>query len=451
MNLTRVTLRPRRYASAGLIVLALLLLACGDDDDAAAEADATATPIVAATAAEGDATPAPSDAPPPADSAPLPAATPAVADVFAHIEALAVEVGIRPAGSAGERAGAEYIRGVLEDAGYVVTLEEFETRTRFDDSVLTVGERSFSVSALNGSANATRSGRLVLAGIGTLQELAAADVDGAVVVVDRGTLPFAEKARNAEAAGAAALVVVNTEAGPLFGTLGDFASRIPVVGVQLNVRSELHVLVEAGVEGRVATDAGMRDVSSQNVVATHGDVEACRVLVGGHYDSVFTGPGANDNASGTAVALELARVYRRPGLCFVAFGAEEIGLFGSRAFVADHQLNDLERVLNIDMAGKIDRAVIVGDALLIERIVGFLDEAGGGFPIRPGDLGPFSSSDHASFERAGIPAVTINSGLDAGVIHTSADDIDNIRLDDLETMLRISDIATRGLLLEVVP
>jgi phosphotransferase system enzyme I (PtsI) len=53
----------------------------------------------------------------------------------------------------------------------------------------------------------------------------------------------------------------------------------------------------------------------------------CRAYIGGHYDSVPAGPGANDNASGTATMLELARVRPTDGLCVVAFGAEEVGLF----------------------------------------------------------------------------------------------------------------------------
>lgn len=435
-----------------LVLAALLLLACGDDDDSSADpaATSTSTPVATATAGEGQRTPTAEATPTQADSgAPLPDTTPTAGAVFAHIEALAGDIGVRAAGTEGERAGAEYIRGVLEDAGFVVAIEEFETRARYDDSTFDAGERSFSVFALTGSANTTASGPLVAAGIGTPAELDAADVEGSIAVVDRGTLEFGVKAANAEAAGAIGLVIVNTESGPLFGTLGDFSVSIPVVGVELGIRDELHALVEAGADGRIVADAGMRDVRSQNVVATDGDVEGCRVLLGGHYDSVLAGPGANDNASGTSVALELARHYRRPGLCFVAFGAEEIGLFGSRAFVNDHQLNELDRVLNIDMAGKIDRALIVGDAFLAQEIMDALAEAGGGFPIRPGDFGPFASSDHASFERAGIPAVTINSGLDAGVIHTAEDDIDNIRLADLEMMLRISDIALRALLLEL--
>src|SRR3970040_357872 len=84
----------------------------------------------------------------------------------------------------------------------------------------------------------------------------------------------------------------------------------------------------------VRTRSGPRD--SQNVVARPPGAQ-CRVIAGGHYDSVPAGPGANDNASGTATAVEIARVLAADGefddACFVLFGSEEVGLIGSAAFV----------------------------------------------------------------------------------------------------------------------
>jgi len=103
-----------------------------------------------------------------------------------------------------------------------------------------------------------------------------------------------------------------------------------------------------------------------NVVATIEGIEypdsIC--IMGGHYDSIIqnsvalnTAPGANDNASGVAAALEVARVINKneftpkTTLKFIAFGAEELGLFGSYDY-ATKLYNDQKKVkmmLNNDM------------------------------------------------------------------------------------------------------
>ncbi len=83
-----------------------------------------------------------------------------------------------------------------------------------------------------------------------------------------------------------------------------------------------------------------------------------RILVSAHYDAV-AGPGASDNASGVAVMLEIARYFasmKQEPVCeidFVAFGAEEAALLGSRVFVSRHgkALADVELVFNMDTVG----------------------------------------------------------------------------------------------------
>ncbi len=78
-------------------------------------------------------------------------------------------------------------------------------------------------------------------------------------------------------------------------------------------------------------------------------------LMGGHYDAVLPGAGADDNASGTAAVLEMARVIQdielEKSLIMVLFSAEEVGLWGSHAFV-DSAVNinlDIEGMINLDM------------------------------------------------------------------------------------------------------
>jgi hypothetical protein len=80
------------------------------------------------------------------------------------------------------------------------------------------------------------------------------------------------------------------------------------------------------------------------------------ILVAAHYDTVLTSPGADDNASGVAVVLEVARLLgsrstpRTLQLAF--FDREELGLLGSRAFVANEKhLENLQAVLVLDMVG----------------------------------------------------------------------------------------------------
>ena len=103
-----------------------------------------------------------------------------------------------------------------------------------------------------------------------------------------------------------------------------------------------------------------------NVIATitGSEYPDSLCILGGHYDNIIlTGdpftvvPGANDNASGVAAALEIARVMNkynfrpRNSIMFIAFGAEEIGLFGSLDFAADPDgfFRKISFMLNNDM------------------------------------------------------------------------------------------------------
>ena len=97
-------------------------------------------------------------------------------------------------------------------------------------------------------------------------------------------------------------------------------------------------------------------VTSRNVIATRPG-SGSPVVVGAHLDSVDAGTGAGDNASGVAVLLATAEALRDVELAhpvvFVAFGAEESGLFGSNTYVDQlgEQAGDILAMLNIDSVG----------------------------------------------------------------------------------------------------
>jgi aminopeptidase YwaD len=135
--------------------------------------------------------------------------------------------------------------------------------------------------------------------------------------------------------------------------------------------------------------------------------------VGAHYDSVEAGPGANDNGSGTAVLLETARVLAASGddegVCFVAFGAEEVGLFGSRSFVDGLNADErqaLRGMVNVDMVGVGDRWQLFGSEELVADVDA--EAAGLGLDPVPAEAPTGLSSDYRSFMDAGTPAVLIH-------------------------------------------
>ncbi|MZG19038.1 M28 family peptidase, partial [Streptomyces sp. SID5914] len=144
------------------------------------------------------------------------------------------------------------------------------------------------------------------------------------------------------------------------------------------------------------------------------------VMAGSHLDSVTTGPGINDNGSGSSAVLEtalaVARSDYRPTkhLRFAWWGAEELGLVGSRYYV--NSLGSAERAkisgyLNFDMIGSPNPGYFVyDDDPTIEKT--FKDYyAGLGIPTEIETEGD-GRSDHAPFKNAGVPVGGLFSGAD---------------------------------------
>jgi aminopeptidase YwaD len=429
-----VTDAARRLPSIQMTVLAavgavVLLVGCSGDASATAARptpSTTTAPTEAGTSVPGAPSVSPTSSPTPVATATAEHQgmdTPDVARVLTHIDYLASTIGSRPAGSAQEREAAQYIAGVLTDAGYDVHLEEFQFDATIDDSEVGLpGATPMEAIAMQPGPTLEATGLSVFGGLGSAEDLAGLAVAGRVVIYDRGTVTFRDKVVAAEAAGAVGVIVINERAGLFRGSLGDYRTSIPVVGVGGEDRDAL--LAAVGTSVTVTAIAGSQSQNSQNVVASVDGGE-CEGYLGAHYDSVPQGPGANDNASGIAVVMELARVNKRDGLCVIAFGAEELGLFGSRDYVAHHLAGGATFMLNVDMAGRLDGPIIVGDSTLTSTILEAIADAGVSSSFRRGTFPPFASSDHVSFQAVGLPSVTFNSGDDIA-IHTPEDDLDRI-------------------------
>jgi aminopeptidase YwaD len=160
----------------------------------------------------------------------------------------------------------------------------------------------------------------------------------------------------------------------------------------------------------LTVDAELIEATSNNVVARRPGALEETIVLGAHYDSVAEGPGANDNASGTATVLELARVLQTAELPYtidvVMFGAEELGLVGSRQYVGSLAPPERERIvamLNFDMVGVGEQPMVGGSAELVDLAVAAADQDG----VHMGRLGggALQRSDQAAFLDAGIPAI----------------------------------------------
>ena len=183
------------------------------------------------------------------------------------------------------------------------------------------------------------------------------------------------------------------------------------------------------------------------------------VLVTAHLDSVnhdvagplAPAPGADDNASGSAGVLQIARSLRdhanADDLRFILFGGEEQGLFGSKQYVAG--LSTAERgrvraVVNMDMIGCLNRApatVLIEGAAVSPTVINGLAEAAGtytGLSVET-SLDPFAS-DHVPFIQANLPAVLTIEGADQSNPndHTSNDVLANVNYDIALEILRMN-------------
>ena len=163
------------------------------------------------------------------------------------------------------------------------------------------------------------------------------------------------------------------------------------------------------------------------------------VIVGAHYDCWDVGPGALDNASGAVVVMEMARVLARAKerlartVKFICFSAEEIGLHGSKAYVARHE-KDLERIIlmmNIDPALRMVGYRVQGYANLVSYLGNFVKNIG--YPLWAKKFID-CNQDSFPFMLNGVPSVWLQaeSRANDGVGHSKVDTMDKISVYDLK-------------------
>ncbi len=406
----------------------------------------------------GSGAPSPTPSPPSTQTVLVPTATPEAGSLvgatepsgelaFQHVEALAVDVGPRPAGSDAETEAASYITDQLRSYGYVVEEQTFEFTDEFGREAslrVTAPEaQPLGTSAFTGSTAGSVQAQLVFAGLGRPEDFPPGGLDGSVALLRRGEIYFIDKVRNAVAAGASAAAIFNDSASFFEGSLGA-QGTIPVVSLSGEDGERLVALLERGpVEVSIETGPPLV-LTSRNVVG-RPDSGRCDTVAGAHFDSVPQAPGANDNASGTATVLEMARTVaarQMPGdHCFVLFGAEEIGLVGSRHFVEaldEAERQELDVMLNFDMTGVGEEWLVIGSPEFVDMASRLAAGAGieAGVSEPPTNL----TSDQQSFLNANLPAVWVHRVTDT-LLHTPQDTADRVQ------PYQVAEAATIGLLI----
>ncbi len=216
------------------------------------------------------------------------------------------------------------------------------------------------------------------------------------------------------------------------------------------IRGNLQISLSVDIKHDTAT--------AHNVVAYLPGSTNEYVVIGAHYDHLGMGdehslapsqmgtihPGADDNASGTAGVVELARWFSKQpkpkrGILFMNFAGEELGLLGSEYYV-NHPilpLADAVAMINMDMIGRIrDGKIYLAGSGTGSSFPNLLDDVKAPAPLQIdlNEKAGYGASDHTSFTTKGVPVLFFFSGLHADY-HKPSDTADKIDAADAAKLL----------------
>ncbi|HEX3159858.1 MAG TPA: M28 family peptidase [Gemmatimonadaceae bacterium] len=221
---------------------------------------------------------------------------------------------------------------------------------------------------------------------------------------------------------------------------------------------------------RPASRGTVRQLPTQNVAAiipgTDPALRAQYVVLGAHFDHLGRSPesaldpdagdavrnGADDNASGTAAVMELARRFAlqpaRRSILVANFSGEELGLLGSAWFV-DHlpvPQDSVQAMVNFDMVGRLrDRRLIVYGTATARELPALLDSANTSPALTLAKVGDgFGPSDHSSFYARGVPVLHFFTDLHPDY-HRATDDVATIDFQGLDQVIAYAERVTRAL------
>ena len=392
----------------------------------------------------------------------------------AYLHVLCEEIGVRLAGSSGEARAADYCGRIFAEAGAGVAWEPFAVKSRVVTGQrlevrLGEGWAPFPCSLF--SSTPGTDGQWVQAPLVFFEaptEVRRPDyahLRGKAVVHLGCHIESRDAYRRLMAARPAFLLLVDVRypgsvplADGMFPAYTRALGAVPTLNVAY--QDAWRWRVEGAGEARIAVAGGMRDAESQNVIAElpGTDPDAEIVYLGAHHDTQADSVGADDNGTGTAGLLELARVLapipRRRTIRLVCFGAEEQLSAGSAFHVRARREEVGARagvIFNLDSIGSWlgwNDLVLNGPAALEAYLRPFLEQRDL-YARVVREIMPYA--DHFPFVAAGIPGVTlIRSNCTAGRFfhHRPDDDLSRVSVDVVAPLLDafaalVADLASR--------
>jgi aminopeptidase YwaD len=362
---------------------------------------------------------------------------------YKHIKVLADEIGDRPAGSENDRNAMNYIKTYFDGLGLDISVQEYPVKTAITlDQGLWITKTGEALECaampMRGTTGTIGVTGLLLYLESTDEEYLTPDVAGKIILTDDVKGSSHEYFRKHKPLG----IIVHeskakTKPQHYYGNISDEQPYGEWATVRVSYDTAQRLVKENVGEVKLLVDSEKRDEKSYNIVA---EVKGSKnpdeiVLVGGHYDSMPGIDGASDNAAGTAMVMELARIFSETGcdrtLRFIAFGNEEMGIYGSYNYAQKlkQDKDEAEKVklcVNIDVQGSYvgkNCATFMGPPELKDSVTLLAKESGIVFETKE----ELYDSDGLSFSSLGIPSVSYarRSGIDV-MMHTVEDTIEHL-------------------------
>lgn len=365
--------------------------------------------------------------------------------LWEHAKVICEEIGPRLSGTSADERTVEYMREHFRRCGTNVEVQNFPCPSwehkNTELTLLTSGPESLPAFAQTFTEACDIEAELV--GVNTRYQLELApNLDGKILLLHGEVATDLNADRNptllsAEERRASAVIVMSNNQTVSTKLVRDPFLRVPAVAVSYS--TGLRLRENEGRQVRLRIIANRYDSIGHNVIGRLPGESKEHIVVVAHYDTAANSPGATDNASGTAVILELCELFasmgkHKLGIDFIAYGAEEYGRhcgnlggnLGSVEYVRHHpiEVKTAQAVVEVDCIGTVavpPKVQVMGwSNYQRKEILDVFQQ----FPLYMVNVRPETEAPHTAFNLPGVPVLAFVNDYGKLPIHTAQDTID---------------------------